>query len=457
MNGTAAVQGGLVAPVQGRTREASVKDEGADGAREAGEDFDDLLSQGSDAAEASEAETTTDETASGGRQAVVLAALASLGFILATPDDEAGAPQTADSADPMAALKAVLAAAGDNADAVDAPEGSAGDAPGTTDPAAEALALLGSASEEVEKVATPPVAERKADETMITVAVAKRETHFAPVAQQHLAPSAAQPPPSNATARPEAVADGGETTLDGPLTPVGATQGASGNDADGKSDADGGRDGGGGDRRPGLASAASGVEFAGAAGAGERSGGNSPVQQVARRVADALGVGGPAGLRLEATQSGGPDGMTKVLHIQLEPANLGTVTVRVSLKDNVLNLHVEAARHETALAIEKDRELLSGALKRSGYIVDGITAQPADQARGSSQVQAAADSQSSSFSSSTNPQSGHSQSGQQSGLRNTRTDGSGEERSSHRGTEPASGVNDSARGTGRGVSGELYV
>ncbi len=79
----------------------------------------------------------------------------------------------------------------------------------------------------------------------------------------------------------------------------------------------------------------------------------------------------------------------KVLHLQLEPANMGSVTVRIALKDNVISLQVEASRHETAFAIEKDRELLSNALKSAGYMVDGISSQAAaDPARPSLQAQA---------------------------------------------------------------------
>ena len=49
----------------------------------------------------------------------------------------------------------------------------------------------------------------------------------------------------------------------------------------------------------------------------------------------------------------------KVLHIRLQPADLGTVTIRMSLKDDALELHLEAARSETAQVIGKDKEALS--------------------------------------------------------------------------------------------------
>jgi len=100
----------------------------------------------------------------------------------------------------------------------------------------------------------------------------------------------------------------------------------------------------------------------------------SPVEQIATLVRSEL-TGETAGAEVGGTTT---NGTVKVLHIQLNPENLGSVTVRVSLKDDVINLHLEAQRPETAHAIEREREALSAALKQAGYVVDGITAQQAD-------------------------------------------------------------------------------
>lgn len=67
------------------------------------------------------------------------------------------------------------------------------------------------------------------------------------------------------------------------------------------------------------------------------------------------------------------DGAKKVLHLELKPASLGSVTVRIALKDNVVTLHLEAQRSDTLAAIERDRDALAGALKSAGYSVDAIT------------------------------------------------------------------------------------
>jgi len=60
----------------------------------------------------------------------------------------------------------------------------------------------------------------------------------------------------------------------------------------------------------------------------------------------------------------------RVLHIQLQPADLGAVTVRMELRDAELTLHVEADRRETADLIRNDQDALSKLLRSAGYSVD---------------------------------------------------------------------------------------
>lgn len=67
------------------------------------------------------------------------------------------------------------------------------------------------------------------------------------------------------------------------------------------------------------------------------------------------------------------NGAVRVLQIELKPASLGAVTVRIALKDNAVTLHLEAQRADTLEAIERDREALAGSLRAAGYTVDGIT------------------------------------------------------------------------------------
>jgi chemotaxis protein MotD len=81
-----------------------------------------------------------------------------------------------------------------------------------------------------------------------------------------------------------------------------------------------------------------------------------------------------AELRADGMGETSSDGVVKVLHLQLKPANLGAVTVRIALKDNAISIHMEAQHRDTLAVIERERDALAGALSSAGYSVDGITA-----------------------------------------------------------------------------------
>jgi hypothetical protein len=74
------------------------------------------------------------------------------------------------------------------------------------------------------------------------------------------------------------------------------------------------------------------------------------------------------------------DGVVKVLNLELKPANMGAVTIRIALKDNAIVVHLEAQRSETLQVIERERQALTNALSAAGYSVDGITAAPQGEA-----------------------------------------------------------------------------
>lgn len=109
----------------------------------------------------------------------------------------------------------------------------------------------------------------------------------------------------------------------------------------------------------------------------------SAAQQV-REVADAPAAYEPisqqianevrAELKADGLGETSSAGMVKVLSIELKPANLGSVTVRLALKDNAITVHIEAQRRDTLAVIEREREALVGALASAGYSVDGVTA-----------------------------------------------------------------------------------
>lgn len=149
------------------------------------------------------------------------------------------------------------------------------------------------------------------------------------------------------------------------------------------------------------------------------------------------------------------EGTVKVLSLELKPANLGAVTVRIALKDNAVTVHIEAQRHETLAVIEREREALTGALQSAGYSVDGITAAPQSEAsRSLGSLSAAADSGSQSGQGGLQGQHNQGQ-----GLGNS---AGGQGRSSHAGSgQPGQrfvpDANDTNSGSIRRGAEELYV
>jgi chemotaxis protein MotD len=92
----------------------------------------------------------------------------------------------------------------------------------------------------------------------------------------------------------------------------------------------------------------------------------APVAQIAARVVSEVP---PAANPVRASGSSQPiaRSVVKVLQIELQPANLGTITVRMELKDAGLTLHVQADRADTADLIRADEDTLSKLLRASGY------------------------------------------------------------------------------------------
>jgi chemotaxis protein MotD len=109
----------------------------------------------------------------------------------------------------------------------------------------------------------------------------------------------------------------------------------------------------------------------------------SPVQQIAERIAaEVTAAGGSARGASPAGSAGQPAGtQVKVLHIELQPADLGAIEVRISLKHDALELKLEASRAESAALISRDKDALAGMLRSAGYLIDGLTVQIADADR----------------------------------------------------------------------------
>lgn len=67
------------------------------------------------------------------------------------------------------------------------------------------------------------------------------------------------------------------------------------------------------------------------------------------------------------------EGVLRVLDIQLHPAELGVVTVKMRLSGEQLEMELHASSDETADILRKDSEKLSGLLRSSGYRADIVT------------------------------------------------------------------------------------
>lgn len=96
----------------------------------------------------------------------------------------------------------------------------------------------------------------------------------------------------------------------------------------------------------------------------------TPAQQIADQIGDEVSAFEAAQNNSATAQQSGAKPVLKILQIQLQPADLGTVTVRMELKDAELMLHVEADRPETAEMIRSDQDTLSKLLRSAGYGVD---------------------------------------------------------------------------------------
>lgn len=124
---------------------------------------------------------------------------------------------------------------------------------------------------------------------------------------------------------------------------------------------------------------------------------NSPVIQIAETLAARYGVAAEsrAAPRLAGLAPARPDAgnVIRVLQIQLEPAELGTVSVRMTLEGNTLELQIDAQRAVTAELIRNDQRALMGLLQSAGYEIEGVIVQIAEPdrslAQGSSPAQQA--------------------------------------------------------------------
>lgn len=111
-----------------------------------------------------------------------------------------------------------------------------------------------------------------------------------------------------------------------------------------------------------------------------------PAQQVASAIVSNLGAMAEQNSDAdppETTRNGldslslhkASDGPLKILHIKLEPNDLGEVSVKMRLVGDSLEIRLEASRAETADLLTRDKDMLHRLLRTSGYSPDVVTIQ----------------------------------------------------------------------------------
>lgn len=103
----------------------------------------------------------------------------------------------------------------------------------------------------------------------------------------------------------------------------------------------------------------------------------SPLQQVAEPIRQAatelVGARSDAVPDLGADKPAGIAEPTKILHIQLAPVELGSITVKLRISQGGMDIRLEASRAETAQMLANDREALREIVKASGYSLDQVS------------------------------------------------------------------------------------
>jgi flagellar hook-length control protein FliK len=95
--------------------------------------------------------------------------------------------------------------------------------------------------------------------------------------------------------------------------------------------------------------------------------------------APALGVTAP--VQLSTSQANSP---VRVLTVQLEPADLGSVAIKMRLTGNHLDLEVVAAQRDTLRALSSDHDRLRGTLESCGYSIDNLSIKASPSAQSAS-------------------------------------------------------------------------
>lgn len=108
--------------------------------------------------------------------------------------------------------------------------------------------------------------------------------------------------------------------------------------------------------------------------------GATPAQQLGQRmvaVAHELKAENAAPVAQSTTDAASNSAPVRVLSINLHPEDLGSVTVRMTLVRDALEVQIEAEHPSTARMLQSDSDALSDMLRSSGIQLDGVTVRAA--------------------------------------------------------------------------------
>jgi hypothetical protein len=175
----------------------------------------------------------------------------------------------------------------------------------------------------------------------------------------------------------------------------------------------------------------------------------APLQQIAGRVVAAALAVQREGARIDTPSlqvAAAP--IVKVLSLQLQPQDLGTISIRMSLREDALDIRLEASNSDTAGLLQRDQEALVKLITSAGYRIEAMAVSAATGGDGA-QLD---DGRSSGFSQSA--MSGQSGSSEGDARSSGGRDGAQSDPRRSRGASDGGGDKGSAR---RNAGGDLYL
>lgn len=97
------------------------------------------------------------------------------------------------------------------------------------------------------------------------------------------------------------------------------------------------------------------------------------VEPIKQAVSDLLATRSQASSELDTGKSAEISAPTKILHLELRPVELGSLTVKMRLAQGGMEIRIEADKAETARMLANDKDALREVVKQSGFSVDAVS------------------------------------------------------------------------------------